>query len=60
MQQKRPPMSGQPSRIVCNVLAIANAYSFIPLTPDGLTGRFWTVYGRFLLYPIAAYAVLSI
>lgn len=52
MQQKRPPMSGQPpSRIVCNVSAIANAYSYIPLPPDVPCRPFWTVYGRFLLHP---------
>lgn len=54
MQQKRPPMSGQPSRIVCSVLAIANAYSYIPLTPDAPYRAFWTAYGRFLLHRIAA------
>lgn len=45
---------GQPSRIVCSVLAIANAYSYIPLTPDAPYRAFWTVYGRFCVLAIAA------
>lgn len=54
MQQKRGVHIGHPSRIVCSVLAIANAYSYIPLTPDAPYRAFWTAYGRFLLHPIAA------
>lgn len=55
MQQKRPPMSGQPLlESPVTRLQSRTHISYIPLPPDVPYRAFWTVYGHFLLHPIAA------